>query len=391
MNKIKINLPFKEILKRKNRWDKTINFEKADRIPVLHYIGARYWLPIIGYGNRFDEYLNDPKTMLITQLLGQKWIMENVKSDFHKIVLYPDFMWVEDANTFGADIIFSKNDSPWVKRPHLLQRNDNLKRLRNVDYVNSGIHGKMISFFIEMKKIAEEYEICFSDGKVFPAVNCVYMGGGGIIGPAALAGDLRSVEALSMDFYDRPDWVKELLDIIVEKSIDWLTAIRKLNDGKLAFCSDFNERIIHIGDDGIAQMSPKQVKEFMIAPLKKLSNYIHEQGLFVQSHNCGKADHLLKYWMEDVGIDRYMGFSYLTDKNLIKKIMGGKIVLLGGINTVKLHDSQPKEVMEDVREAIGILKDTLGYIIMDGHNIAPGTPLDNINAVTEAAEKFGRF
>ncbi|MDZ7837974.1 MAG: uroporphyrinogen decarboxylase family protein [Actinomycetota bacterium] len=83
--------------------------------------------------------------------------------------------------------------------------------------------------------------------------------------------------------------------------------------------------------------------------------------------------------------------SYLTDKNLIKKIMGGKIVLLGGVNTVKLHDGQKEEVINDVRENIEIFKETPGYILMDGHNIAPETPIENINAVTEAAEKFGKF
>ncbi|MDZ7837972.1 MAG: hypothetical protein U5N58_08475 [Actinomycetota bacterium] len=72
-----------------------------------------------------------------------------------------------------------------------------------------------------MEKIAEDFEIIFSDGKTIPAVDCVYMGGGGgIIGLLTLARDLRSVETFSMDFYDRPEWVKELLDIIVDKSID---------------------------------------------------------------------------------------------------------------------------------------------------------------------------
>ncbi|MDZ7837971.1 MAG: hypothetical protein U5N58_08470 [Actinomycetota bacterium] len=62
--------------------------------------------------------------MLEAQILGQKWILENVKSDFHKIVIYPDFMWVEDVHAFGAEVVFPKNDSPWVKRPHLLQKDE---------------------------------------------------------------------------------------------------------------------------------------------------------------------------------------------------------------------------------------------------------------------------
>jgi uroporphyrinogen-III decarboxylase len=28
---------------------------------------------------------------------------------------------------------------------------------------------------------------------------------------------------------------------------------------------------------------------------------------------------------------------------------------------------------------------------MDGHNVAPGTPVENLNAMTDAAEEFGSF
>ena len=391
MKKIRINLSYKEVLERKNRWDKAINFEKPDRVPVLHYIGSRYWLPLIGYADKFNDYMNNHRTMLEAQMLGSKWIMENVKSDFHKIVLYPDFMWVEDVESFGADIVYPDDDSPWVSRPHLLQKNDDLDQLCNIDYVNSGIHGRMISFYRKMKKIAKEYEICFLDGKMIAADDCVYMGGGGILGPTVIAGDLRSVEALSMDFFDKPDWVKELLGIITDKSIEWLDTARKTGNGKIAFCSDFHDGVTFIGDDGTAQMSPKQFKEFALEPLKRLSEHFHKQGLKVMAHNCGKADHLLKFWAEEVKIDRYIGFSYLTDKNLIKEIMGGKISLIGGIDTIKLHDGKPEDVKEDVRKNLEILKDCPGYIIMDGHNIAPGTPIENLNAVTEAAEQYGTF
>ena len=44
MKKIQIALPYQELLARKTRWDKMARFELPDRVPVLHYIGARYWL-----------------------------------------------------------------------------------------------------------------------------------------------------------------------------------------------------------------------------------------------------------------------------------------------------------------------------------------------------------
>ena len=389
MEKIVIKLPYSELLSRKERWDKAIRFERPDRVPVLHYIGSRYWLPLIGYADRIDQYIGDPLTMLRCQLLGQKWILENVKSDFHKIVCYPDFMWVEDVDSFGAKTVFPHNDSPWVARPHLLQNDENLERLRGVDWVHNGLHGKMLRYYEEMKKLAEGFEIVFEDGKVIPAAETVYPGGAGIIGIASLAGDLCSVEKFSMDLYDRPDWVKELLRIIVDKSIDWIEAIAGINGGKAAFCSDFNEKVIHVGDDGMAQMSPAQVEEFMLEPHSRLADRVRSLGCEVQAHNCGKSDHLLKFWKDDIRVDRYIGFSYLTDKRALKQVMGGSVFLMGGIDTVKLHEGSPEEVMQDCRTNLDIFKDCRGFVMMDGHNVAPGTPLANINAMSEAARKYG--
>ena len=389
MEKILIKLPYSELLSRKERWDKAIRFERPDRVPVLHYIGSRFWLPLIGYADKIDQYTGDPLTMLRCQLLGQKWILENVKSDFHKIVCYPDFMWVEDVDSFGAKTVFPHNDSPWVARPHLLQNDENLEGLRAVDWVHGGLHGKMLRYYEEMKKMAEGFEIVFEDGKVIPAAETVYPGGAGIIGIASLAGDLCSVEKFSMDLYDRPDWVKELLRIIVDKSIDWIEAIAGINGGRAAFCGDFNEKVIHVGDDGMAQMSPAQVEEFMLEPHSRLADRVRSLGCKVQAHNCGKSDHLLKFWKDDIRVDRYIGFSYLTDKRALKQVMGGSVFLMGGIDTVKLHEGSPENVMEDCRANLEIFKDCRGFVMMDGHNIAPGTPLANINAMSEAAKKHG--
>lgn len=391
MKTIRISLEYSEIQKRERRWNDAMNFRIPDRVPVMQYIGSRYWLPVIGYAEKFRDYFGNPAIMLEAQLNGQKWILENIKSDFHKIVCYPDFMWVEDVSGFGAETVFPENDSPWVARPHMLQKNDDLEFLRKADYVHTGLHGKMLDYYKKMKDAAAGFQIEFSDGKTIPATDCVYPGGAGVIGIAALAGDLCSVEQFSMDMYDKPEWVKELLSIITGKAIDWITEVLRVSNGEMGFCADYYDRIIHVGDDGTAQMSPDQIREFMLAPYKKLSAFIKSRGCRVQAHNCGRADHLLDFWADEVAIDRYIGFSYLTDKEKLKSVMGGRILLLGGIDTVKIHDGNPAEVMEDVRRNLGIFKDCPGYVIMDGHNVAPGSPKENINAMMEAAEQYGRF
>jgi uroporphyrinogen-III decarboxylase len=214
------------------------------------------------------------------------------------------------------------------------------------------------------------------------------MGGAGIIGPMVIAGDLMSVEELSLAFYDRPDYVRELLDIIVDKSIEWINAAVEVSQGRLAFANDFHEGFIFVGDDGTAQMSPQLIEQFALEPTKRLADAVRKSGFRVMAHNCGKADHLLHYWADEIGIDRYIGFSYLTDKDLLREKMGGRITLIGGIDTAKLHDGTPETVKEDVRNNLRVFSDVQGFVLMDGHNVAPGTPPENLSAVTEGAREF---
>lgn len=39
----------------------------------------------------------------------------------------------------------------------------------------------------------------------------------------------------------------------------------------------------------------------------------------------------------------------------------------------------------------GIMEDLPGFVLMDGRNVAPWTSVRNLNAVTEAARKYGSF
>jgi len=388
---IDIAIDYAEILRRKTRWDRAMAFEYPDRVPVLHYLGARFWLPLIGRGRGFREYLNSPRVMLEAQLAAGKWILEHVDSDYHQIVCYPDFMWAEDSESFGARFVYPEDDSPWIARPHLLQEDDDLQRLRDADYVHAGLHGRMLEYCRQMKDMAGDYTVRFRDGMSLNGVELVYMGGGGIIGPTVMAADLCGQEMFSLACVDRPEYVKELLSIIGEKSRQWIDATREISGGRTAFANDFHEGFVFVGDDGTAQMSPRHMEEFALDPLIRLSAHIHGQGLKVMAHNCGKADHLLRYWVDEVKIDRYVGVSYLTDKRKLAEIMGGKVTLIGGVDTALLRQGTPESVGEDVRKAIEILKEVPGFALMDGHNVAPGTPVENLNAVTAAARKFGSF
>ena len=79
------------------------------------------------------------------------------------------------------------------------------------------------------------------------------------------------------------------------------------------------------------------------------------------------------------------------DLDYIASVMGGKVVLIGNVDPMLIHSGTPDEVMEASRKVIEKLAPFKGFILQDGNNIPPCSPIENINAMMEAAEKYGVF
>jgi len=79
-----------------------------------------------------------------------------------------------------------------------------------------------------------------------------------------------------------------------------------------------------------------------------------------------------------------------VDLDRVAEIMGGKVVLIGNIDPMLVHRGPVEEIEDAVRLCIEKLGPYRGYIVQDGANIPPGTPVEHINALTEAAERYGR-
>jgi uroporphyrinogen-III decarboxylase len=112
---------------------------------------------------------------------------------------------------------------------------------------------------------------------------------------------------------------------------------------------------------------------------------------YLSLHMCGKSDHLLKIFSDDLQIHELQGFGYQVDLDYISSVMGGKVVLIGNVDPMLIHSGTPEDVIEASRQVIEKLAPFKGFILQDGNNIPPGTPIDNINAMMEATEKYGVF
>lgn len=379
---IEIALPIEEIEARRKRVEKAKRFEIPDRVPVIPAIATRFLVPKVDV--RFRDYYNDPETMLRTQILGQKWLMENIRTDAHSITgawvgAWTDFQNTFEAGSLGCEITFPDDDIPWVGEGWV-KTDEDLKRLEEIDFIHNGINVRQMEFRKAMMKVAENYAVRFQGGPIFyPGENPSLTHTSD--GPFGVAGDVMGQMELFLAVYERPDFVRELLQIITQKLIDYLDFCWK--EESLPLPRDF------AWTDDLAMSLSADTYRSVVLPFEQQLRF-HFDG-YVSLHMCGDTNHLLDIFVDDLKINEFQGFGYQVELDRVASVMSGRVVLVGNVNPMLIHFGSPQQVRDATRTVIEKLAQKKGLIIQDGSNIPPGTPLENINAMMEAAEMYGRY
>ncbi|GAB4415089.1 MAG: uroporphyrinogen decarboxylase family protein [Anaerolineae bacterium] len=379
---IEIAVPIEEIEARRERVQKTKRFETPDRVPVIPAIAHRFLIPRVGVS--FRDYYSDPETMLRTQILCQKWLLENIRTDAYSITgawmgAWTDFQNTFEAGSLGCQIHFPDNDIPWVGEGWV-KTDEDLRRLEAIDYVHTGINARQIAYREAMIAVADKYPVRFQGGPIFyPGANPSLTNTSD--GPFGVAGDVMGqVEAFTA-VYERPDFLHEVLRIVTDKMIAWLDYCAEVMDWPAP-------RSFAWTDDLAVSLSAEAFREFALPYNQRLR--FHFDG-WASLHMCGKADHLLEIFRDDLQINEFQGFGYQVDLDRIAEVMGGRVVLIGNVNPMLIRDGTPEQVREATRRVIEKLAHFRGLIIQDGSNIPPDAPIENINAMMEAAELYGRY
>ncbi len=154
-----------------------------------------------------------------------------------------------------------------------------------------------------------------------------------VIGPWDMAAEIRGLVDLSMDIYDRPQFVHDLMRFCT----DWLKGFyRRLGETGIHSIS-MNETWVGVG------VAPDHFLEFMKPYETECVQAAHDAGYLVSFHNCGRATLLLED-MADTGPDaietltssRSSGDVDLADA---KQRIGDRVCLFGGFNEHLLHEA----------------------------------------------------
>lgn len=193
---------------------------------------------------------------------------------------------------------------------------------------------------------------------------------GWVEGPCAEAADLRGINALMIDFYDDPVFVRDLFAFNVELALAFAKA-------QIEAGAD----LIGVGDAAASLVGPALYEDFVWPFEKKLVDGLHALGAQVRLHICGNTRRILggmgKLGCAMVDLD-------LAPMDEGRQQMGPQQVLAGNIHPVHvLREGTPESITAAIAECHR--QTGPNYIVAAGCEVPRGTPPDNLRALTAYA------
>jgi MtaA/CmuA family methyltransferase len=263
-----------------------------------------------------------------------------------------------EAADFGVEIAFPYDGLPMRRQP-LLARETDLSKLRPPHPST----GQRMSDRVEAIRYFQR-----QIGGEVPIM-------GWVEGALALVNVLRGDTALLVDLYDRPDWVRDLLEICVEVQIAFAQA-------QVEAGAD----IIGLGDAIASQISPAMYVQFALPYERRIFDAVHDMGAATRLHICGDISHILTHVAES-GAD-IVDLDWMVDMRAAAQTFGNHPATCGNFDPVAIAlYGTPSQVHE---ASLNCLR--LGgprSISCAGCEIPDGTPHENLRAQARALREWG--
>ena len=194
---------------------------------------------------------------------------------------------------------------------------------------------------------------------------------GWIEGPIAEAADLRGINTVMLDFFDDPQFIRDLFAFVVEMELRF--AREQIRAGV---------DLVGIGDAAASLVGPQIYSEFVWPYEKALIDGIRSLGGKTRLHICGNTrPHLGK--MGALGCE-IVDLDYLSPIDQGRREMGPNQVLLGNINPVAvLRNGTPETVkacVEQCHREAGAR-----FVVGAGCEVPRDTPAENLWALCDYA------
>lgn len=253
-----------------------------------------------------------------------------------------------EAEACGCKLQFSERGLPMVVS-HPLQGADGPEALSMPDPYRDG---RMPAFLETMRRIKRNYAM------IRVAV---------VTGPFTLATHLRGTE-IYLDTAANPEMAKRVLEYSTKVLIAYAEAL-----------IESGADMIILAEPAGSQLSAAAYDEFSQAYSKRIIGALPKPCIL---HVCGKAGHIVEKMCESGAVG--ISIDDVDIRSLFRRAPR-HVVVIGNIGTLTLLRSSPEEVSTQTAELLHSAGDRREFIAAPGCDLAPETPLENIEAFVRTA------
>ena len=270
--------------------------EQTWRQPNLAYMGdigvpERGVVPVVAVphlsmwarkmGRSVAEVFHDPQTYLevfLSREIGRFTQIQDDRPLTKKIPLALGCGF--ESTLFGMSQHYSPTEDPWVGRTPLLLDPQDLDRLQRPDFFKSGLMPLAHRYYHELSERVADYglEVEFHDwGR----------------SPFGVAVQLRGMEQLLVDIYERPDFFVRLHRFITDSAIHY----RRQRASFLGVAPD--PPVLHDDDINVPSISPQHYRDLVLPEEKAYASVF---GGLMYWHSCGNVTPMIPAIREIDGI-----------------------------------------------------------------------------------------
>lgn len=359
---------------------------KPTRVPMILGTNTRYFMFNNGANPKrltFRDYTEDPDVMFDMALEFQRWSRFNLLQDAElglpeRWNIAPDFQNYYEAAWFGCKVEYIDDQVPDT-RPAFADNPEAIMDGGPPDPFG-GIMGRAQEYFEHFQRAAESKEFF---GR--PIRANVPWCGCGTDGPLTVACNLFGPEFTCTAMIEEPARLSKLMDFITTATIARMIAWRKLA------AIPVPQDNFGFADDSCALISTEMYREHVLPHHRKLCDAMGIKGSKRGIHLCGDVMRLFPVLRDELNIQTFdTGFP--IDFAEVRKQLGPQVRINGGPHVEFLMRATPAQVRDEVKRILtsGIM-DGGQFVLREGNNLAPHTPLENTEAMYHACREFGRY
>lgn len=258
-----------------------------------------------------------------------------------------------EAEAFGAEVVFERNEVPTVTG-RLLQCADDVEKLQ----IPSLETGRIPQYLTANRLASAQSDI--------PLL-------GGCIGPFSLAGRLYGMTELMMAMFLEPETAVKLLEKATAFLMEYVKAVKMCGSSGII-----------MAEPASGLLSNEDCYTYSTVYVKQIIDSVQDDGFAVVLHNCGNAGQCTDAMVRAGAAALHFGNS--IDMKGVLAVVPSDTVVMGNIDPVGImRMGTPEQIEAEVRRLLDISSGHDNFVLSTGCDVPPSTPAENIEAFFKAA------